>query len=138
MKLILAMKIPPWQDSTPGCKLNDKVLLPFRPMAKKAVYRVPYAGWALTLIFILLMLPTISMGEDCGMPATIKEVKTLHEDRMLRLPGVVSVGIGQDENGNPAIIVGLERPHPETESQLPDRLEGYPVTIRIVGRIKAQ
>lgn len=72
------------------------------------------------------------------MPKTIRDIKTQHEARMLRLPGVVSVGIGQDENGNPAIIVGLERPHPDTESQLPDRLGGYPVMVRNVGRIKAQ
>ena len=72
------------------------------------------------------------------MPTSIKEVKTQHEARLLQLPGVVSVGVGRDENGNSAIIVGLERPEPETESQLPSRLEGYPVVIRIVGRIKAQ
>jgi hypothetical protein len=78
------------------------------------------------------------MGEDCAVPKTIKEIKTQHEAQMLRLPGVVSVGIGQDESGNTAIIVGLEHPHPQTESQLPDRLEGYPVVVRVVGRIKAQ
>jgi len=72
------------------------------------------------------------------MPNSIKDVKTQHEEHLLQLPGVVTVGIGQDENGNPAIIVGLECPDPETESQLPTLLEGYPVVVRIVGRIKAQ
>ena len=72
------------------------------------------------------------------MPNSIKDVKTQHEERLLQIPGVVSVGIGLDENGKPAIIVGLERPDPETESQLPSQLEGYPVVVRIVGRIKAQ
>ena len=90
------------------------------------------------LLLILLVLPAISMGEDCAVPKTIKEIKTQHETRILRLPGVAAVGIGQDENGNPAIIVGLEHPHPQTQSQLPDRLEGYPVVVRVVGRIKAQ
>jgi hypothetical protein len=47
------------------------------------------------------------------------------------------VGIGRDDNGSPAIMVGLVRPNPETESQLPDQLEGYPVDVRIVGQIKA-
>ena len=78
------------------------------------------------------------MCEDYDMPTSIKEVKTQHEARLLQLPGVVSVGVGRDENGNSAIIVGLERPEPETESQLPSRLEGYPVVIRIIGQIKAQ
>ena len=90
------------------------------------------------LLTILLLLPSIAMCEDYDMPTSIKEVKTQHEARLLQLPGVVSVGVGQDENGNSAIIVGLERPEPETESQLPSRLEGYPVVIRIIGQIKAQ
>ena len=90
------------------------------------------------LLIILLVLPAIAMSEDSKMPKSIKDVKTQHEERLLQLPGVVMVGIGQDENGNPAIIVGLERPDPETESQLPTRLEDYPVVVRIVGRVKAQ
>jgi len=72
------------------------------------------------------------------MPNSINDIKTQHEKRLLQLPGVVSVGIGQDENRNPAIIVGLAHPDTETESQLPNRLEVYPVLVRIVGRIKAQ
>ncbi len=90
------------------------------------------------LLIILLVLPAIAMCEDSKMPKSIKDVKTQHEERLLQLPGVVMVGIGQDENRNPAIIVGLERPDPETESQLPALLDGYPVVVRIVGRIKAQ
>ena len=72
------------------------------------------------------------------MPSKLKDIKTRHEARILQMPGVVSVGIGRDEYGDPAIIVGFAHPHPETESQLPERLEGYPVVSRIVGRIKAQ
>ena len=89
------------------------------------------------LLIILLVLPAIAISENNKMPNLIKDVKTQHEQHLLQLPGVVSVGIGQDENGTPAIIVGLERPDPETESQLPTRLDGYPVVVRIVGRIKA-
>ena len=90
------------------------------------------------LLIILLVLTSIAMGEDSNMPHSIKDVKSHHEESLLQLPGVVSVGIGQDENGNPAIIVGLERPDPKAESQLPTQLKGYPVVVRIVGRIKAQ
>lgn len=72
------------------------------------------------------------------MRPSIKEVKTRHEIRLLQLPGVISVGIGKDKSGIPAIIVGLKSPNPETESQLPNRLEGYPVQVRFVGEIKIQ
>ena len=71
------------------------------------------------------------------MPASIRHAKKQHEARLLQLPDVLSVGIGKDENGSPAIIVGLKCPNPQTESQIPARLEGHPVQIRIVGNIRA-
>ena len=71
----------------------------------------------LRLLIIVLALPVIAMCEDSDMPKLINDVKAQHEKSLLQLPGVVSVGIGQDENGNPAIIVGLAHPDPETESQ---------------------
>jgi hypothetical protein len=57
---------------------------------------------------------------------------------LLALPGVVSVGIGKDANGNPAIIVGLDKPRPTTESQIPNTLEDFAVVTKIAGTIKAQ
>ncbi len=72
------------------------------------------------------------------MQTPIKDVKAQYEKCLLEFPGVISVGIGQDEKGKPAIIVGLERSNPETEAKLPSQLEGYPLRVRIVGRIKAQ
>jgi hypothetical protein len=72
------------------------------------------------------------------MSAPIQEVKKKHEIGLLALSGVVSVGIGRDKEGNPAIIVGLDGVRPETEAQLPRSLEDYPVLVRVVGPIKAQ
>jgi hypothetical protein len=69
---------------------------------------------------------------------SIQEVKKLHEHRLLALPGVVSVGIGLDEKGQSAIIIGLDSPNPETETKLPTELEGYLVAVRITGPLKAQ
>lgn len=70
--------------------------------------------------------------------SSIHEVKAKHTDRLLTLPGVVSVGVGKDTNGNPAIIVGLDQAQPETEAQIPETLESFPVVIQIVGKITAQ
>ena len=72
------------------------------------------------------------------MTTGIKDVKARYEAQLLQIPGVVSVGIGRAEGGQPAIIIGLEGPDPETESKLPTSLEGYPVRIQITGKIKAQ
>ena len=72
------------------------------------------------------------------MTTGIKDVKAKYEAQLLQMPGVVSVGIGRDESNRPAIIIGLEGPNPETESKLPESLEGYPVRVRTVGKITAQ
>jgi len=72
------------------------------------------------------------------MPSSIQEVKKQHEARLLDMPGVVSVGMGLDPNGNQAIIVGLDGPRPETKAKIPAMLEDFPVVVQIIGTIKAQ
>lgn len=54
------------------------------------------------------------------------------------ITGVVSVGLGQDEDGNMAIIVGVDRPLADITETLPMRLDGYPVIVEVLGRIKPQ
>lgn len=72
------------------------------------------------------------------MPPTIQEVKRQHESRLLAMPGVVSVGLGQNPDGEPVIVVGLDRRRPRTIARLPRTLEGYPIHVEIIGQIKAQ
>ena len=48
------------------------------------------------------------------------------------------VGIGLDATGRQAIVIGLDRPRPETQATLPTQLEGYPVRVEIIGAVKAQ
>jgi len=90
------------------------------------------------LWILLLVLPAVAMGGGDNMTSSIKDVKAKYEAQLLQMRGVVSVGIGRDESGRPAIMVGLEAPDPETESKLPTSLEGYPVRVRTVGKIGAQ
>ena len=71
------------------------------------------------------------------MSETILEVKKKHESFLLSLPGVVSVGIGQDPDGKPLIIIGLDKPRPKTEKKLPRELESFLVQVEVVGPIKA-
>lgn len=72
------------------------------------------------------------------MSLTIQEAKAKHESRLMAMPGVVTVGIGLDDQGDTVIVVGLDRPRPESLEMLPKALEGYPVHIRIIGPVKAQ
>lgn len=70
--------------------------------------------------------------------STIHEVKARHEKRVLALPGVVSMGIGRAEDGAPTIVVGLDRPRPDTVRRIPQVLEGHPVRVEIVGPLKGR
>jgi len=51
---------------------------------------------------------------------------------------VVSVGIGRDETGRPAIVVGLLDPPRTEESGLPHSLEGHPVVTRVIGALRSK
>jgi len=87
---------------------------------------------------ILLIIPLTALGDDLDMPSSIEEVKKQHEARFLNMPGVVSVGLGLDPDGNQAIIVGLDGPRPETAAKIPAVLEDFAVVIQIIGPVKAQ
>ena len=66
-------------------------------------------------------------GDESRMPASIHHVKQKHAAELMAVPGVVSVGIGRDERGQPVLIVGLDRDRPEARARLPKSLEGYDV-----------
>ena len=88
---------------------------------------------------ILLCLAAGDLSADGDrMPLTIEQVKAVHERELLAHPGVVSVGIGRDDQGRPEIVVGLDKPHPQTQAALPRVLEGYAVRTEIVGTIRAR
>jgi hypothetical protein len=90
-------------------------------------------GWLL----ILVLFPAMVLCKDKDMNRSIQQVKAKHENRLMEIPGVVSVGIGKDKSGNMAIIVGVDRPRSDTAAQLPRQLDGYPVVVEVVGSIKA-
>ncbi len=70
--------------------------------------------------------------------SSIQNVKKKHEAKLMSLPGVVSVGIGLDPSGRPAVIVGLDKYRPDVQAQIPSQLEGHPLIVQILGPIKAQ
>lgn len=93
------------------------------------------------LIFLSLFLAlTVSCKaeENVTMPESIKDVKTKHEARLMSNPGVVSVGLGLNNKGEPVIIVGIESRDNLNKIMLPEELDGYPVKVQIIGTIRAQ
>jgi hypothetical protein len=89
-------------------------------------------------LVIVLIIPLLALGDDLGMSPSIQEVKKQHEARFLDMPGVVSVGIGLNTDGNQAIIVGLDAANPEIEAKIPAMVEGFPVVVQTIGSLKAQ
>ena len=90
------------------------------------------------LILILCLLSSQLHGEDRAVSPTIQEVNAKYADRLLAMPGVVSVGIGKNPDGQFVIIVGLDGPRQKTVEQLPKVLEGYPVRVEVIGPVKAR
>ena len=72
------------------------------------------------------------------MSLTIQEVKEKHEARILKIEGVISIGIGLKKDKTPAIIVGIKQEKQDLIRRIPSVLEGYPVEVRITGSIKTQ
>ncbi len=92
--------------------------------------------WVAAILLCLAAGDLLANGDR--MPLTIEQVKASHERELLAQPGVVSVGIGRDDQGRPAIVVGLDKPHPQTQAALPRVLDGYAVRTEIVGTIRAR
>lgn len=57
-------------------------------------------------------------------------VLTKHAGRLMRIKGVMSIGIGKDDDGRPAIVIGVSSDAPDAVGQLPDSIEGVPVVKR--------
>jgi len=87
---------------------------------------------------ILCLLSSQLHGEDRAVSPTIQEVHAKHAERLLAMPGVVSVGIGKNPDGQFVIVVGLDGPRPKTVEQIPKELEGYPVRVEVIGPVKAR
>ena len=71
----------------------------------------------------------------------IESVKTQHEDRLMQLPNVSGVGIGQ-RDGNEVIKVFVTHKVPEStlreEEMIPRELDGHGVDVEEIGVITAQ
>jgi hypothetical protein len=69
---------------------------------------------------------------------SIRDIKAEHESELMAMPGVVSVGLGQDAHGNPVIVIGIENEEFSRTLTLPPELHSYPVKFQVMGTIKAQ
>jgi len=77
-------------------------------------------------------------SQDASDAATgIAAVKDRHETELMAVPGVVGVGIGE-QDGSEVIVVFVEKKDAATESRIPKTLEGYSLRVEVTGPITAQ
>lgn len=63
------------------------------------------------------------------------EVLARRREELMGIEGVVMVGIGSNEIGNPAIVIGVKRP--DQLAKLPSSLDGLPVRPQLIGEVDA-
>ena len=68
----------------------------------------------------------------------IKAVKRKYEAKWLKLPSVISVGIAVLDDGIMGIIVSIKSPDDSVRANIPEKVEGVTVEIKISGTIEAQ
>ena len=75
------------------------------------------------------------------LPPSIESVKQMHEERLMQLPNVTGVGIGE-KSGEKVIEVLVTRKVPEALLKPQERvdkiLEGYRTVVQEIGEIEAQ
>ena len=68
--------------------------------------------------------------------ASVAEVKRRHETRLMKIRGVVGVGIGK-KDGRDCIRIYVESDHPKILAAMPQALEEVLVEIVVSGTFKA-
>jgi hypothetical protein len=67
----------------------------------------------------------------------INAVLSAHDQDLLAIPGVVGVYVGVlDDGRTPCLKIMLAKRTPQTEKNIPQTLEGYPVVVEVTGEIR--
>ncbi len=66
-----------------------------------------------------------------------RAVKAKYEAHWRELPGVSSIGIGQDESGHPVIVIRILEESPALK-QIPEQINGVPVLLEKGSPVVAQ
>lgn len=90
------------------------------------------------VLLSLLVTLIVACGptEDIPMSESITAVKGKHASRLMAKPGVVSVGIGLDADGQEIIIIGVDSKDSLDNLAIPQKLDGYPVKTQVIGVVR--
>ncbi len=67
----------------------------------------------------------------------LKAIKRQYEKQWLKFKGVQGIGIGLTQTGKVGLIVSVEKITKELRDQIPEKIKGYPVELKEVGKISA-
>lgn len=65
-----------------------------------------------------------------------KDLKRKHSASMLKIPGVVGVGVEKDPEGGFEVVVHLSEDDPKLRSTLPRNLDGHHYRVEVSGPFK--
>ena len=66
---------------------------------------------------------------------TIQEALKQHTDRLMAIPGVVGIAIGECD-GSPCIKVFVVKKTTDIMNKIPSKLDGFPVAVEETGTIR--
>jgi hypothetical protein len=66
----------------------------------------------------------------------VKEIKSKNSAFILGLPGVVGIGVAQDDSGSYGLIVHVDSADPEVLRKVSEQLQGCTVKIEQTGRFR--
>ncbi len=78
------------------------------------------------------------VSADAEAVARAADVLARHAVALMDLEGVVSVGVGLDDSGAAAIVLGASRAEAVAAATMPTVLEGVRVVVRVVGTFEAR
>ncbi|HEX9340010.1 MAG TPA: hypothetical protein VF992_02405 [Thermoplasmata archaeon] len=67
---------------------------------------------------------------------SVEEVKRRHEAHLMKMRGVVGVGIGR-KDGKDCIRIYVDEDSPRIRAQIPDSLDDIPIEVVVTGTFKA-
>ena len=67
----------------------------------------------------------------------VATVMARNAESLMRMKGVMSVGVGQTDEGEPAIVVGISDRRAASADDIPTAIDGVPVIRHDIGRPEA-
>jgi hypothetical protein len=98
-------------------------------------WRLLIKGLSIILLGMRLAFAQDTTGVKMDELERVKQIQARHEKELMKLPGVLGVGIGS-EAGRLVIAVFVDKTV-RKKPKLPTQLEGVPVKVTLTGKIKA-